>query len=91
MYFGKVALITGIGSGIGQAAARLFCQHGAAVFGVDRNVAAGEALAIKLQAKNRKFHFYAADVSTETACQQVVCQCCQICDRVDILYNKRLI
>lgn len=85
---GKVALITGIGSGIGQAAARLFCQHGATVFGVDRNHKAGEALFQELQAQNQKFYFYAADLSTETACQEVVRQCCQICDRLDILYNN---
>lgn len=85
---GKVTLITGIGSGIGQAAARLFCQQGAAVFGVDRNVATGEALAEELQGQNQKFYFYAADLSTETACKQVVSQCCKVYDRIDILYNN---
>ena len=85
---GKVTLITGIGSGIGQAAARLFCQQGAAVFGVDRNVATGETLAEELQGQNQKFYFYAADLSTQTACKQVVSQCCKVYDRIDILYNN---
>jgi NAD(P)-dependent dehydrogenase (short-subunit alcohol dehydrogenase family) len=85
---GKVALITGIGSGIGLAAARLFCQHGAEVFGVDRNHKAGEALTQELQGQDQKFYFYAADLSTAAACQQVVSQCCKIYNRVDILYNN---
>lgn len=85
---GKVALITGIGSGIGQAAARLFCQQGGSVFGVDRDRHAGEALAKELQEQNQKFYFYHADLSTEVACKQVVSQCCKICDRIDILYNN---
>ena len=38
---GKVALITGTGSGIGQAAARLFCEQGAVVFGIDITVKTG--------------------------------------------------
>ena len=34
---GKVAIVTGAGSGIGRATTRLFCQEGARVLAVDRN------------------------------------------------------
>ncbi|HEY9642488.1 MAG TPA: SDR family oxidoreductase [Coleofasciculaceae cyanobacterium] len=85
---GKVALITGVGSGIGQAATRLFCEQGATVFGVDRNREAGQALAEELQSKQRHFHFFAADLGTEAACAEVVRQCQATCGQIDILYNN---
>ena len=85
---GKVALITGVASGIGRSAAALFSVEGATVFGVDRNAAAGQALVDVWQAEGRSAHFLAADLSTETACAQVVDRCCQTCGRIDILYNN---
>jgi NAD(P)-dependent dehydrogenase (short-subunit alcohol dehydrogenase family) len=83
---GKVALITGVGSGIGRAAADLFTAAGATVLGVDRNQATGQALAATLA--DRSFQFFAADLSTEAACTQVVEQCYAHVDRLDILYNN---
>jgi NAD(P)-dependent dehydrogenase (short-subunit alcohol dehydrogenase family) len=85
---GKVALITGVGSGIGKAAAHLFCEQGATVFGVDRNLEAGQALAQALQEKQQSFHFWEADLSTEAACAEVVHQCSETCGQIDILYNN---
>jgi NAD(P)-dependent dehydrogenase (short-subunit alcohol dehydrogenase family) len=85
---GKVALITGVGSGIGQAAARLFCQQGAVVFGLDRNLQAGQALAQELQTQGQLFHFYPADLSNQSACIESVGQCLETCKQIDILYNN---
>jgi len=85
---GKIALITGIGSGIGQAATRLFCAEGAIVFGVDRHLEAGHALAQELQTKHQKFHFHHADLATEMACAEAVHQCYTTYGQIDILYNN---
>jgi NAD(P)-dependent dehydrogenase (short-subunit alcohol dehydrogenase family) len=85
---GKVALITGIGSGIGQAAARLFCDRGAAVFGVDINSQAGETLRQELHAKGQSFQFYEADLLTESACARVIAECYATYNGIDILYNN---
>jgi NAD(P)-dependent dehydrogenase (short-subunit alcohol dehydrogenase family) len=85
---GKVALITGIGSGIGQAAARLFCDRGATVFGVDINSQAGETLRQELHAKGQSFQFYEADLSTESACATAIAKCYATYNRIDILYNN---
>ena len=85
---GKVALITGVGSGIGRSAARIFAIEGARVFGVDRDRTAGELLAAELQQENLEFHFYAADLSTCQAAIDTVRECQSIYGRVDILYNN---
>jgi NAD(P)-dependent dehydrogenase (short-subunit alcohol dehydrogenase family) len=42
---GKIAVITGAGSGIGQATAELFAREGAKVVGGDMNLAGLEAVA----------------------------------------------
>ena len=42
---GKVALITGAGSGVGRAAVLLFCEHGAKVVAADINGANAEETA----------------------------------------------
>ena len=85
---GKVSLITGIGSGIGRAAARLFCESGATVFGVDHNAELGESVARELESWGDRFRFFQADLSQETNCIQMVEECVRQCDRIDILYNN---
>lgn len=85
---GKVALITGVASGIGKAAAELFLQQGAIVFGIDRNQAAGQSLVNQLQANGQRFQFFTADLATEAACIDAVNHCCEEYGRIDILYNN---
>lgn len=85
---GKVVLITGVSSGIGRAAAQLFAEAGAFVFGVDCNWEVGEALATELSQKNLRFKFFNADLSTEQAVRETVFQCCQTYEHIDVLYNN---
>jgi NAD(P)-dependent dehydrogenase (short-subunit alcohol dehydrogenase family) len=47
---GKVALVTGVGSGIGQASALLFARQGAKVFGCDINLKTAQATAMQAEA-----------------------------------------
>ena len=53
---GKVALVTGAGSGIGRATALLFAQEGAKVLVVDVNTAAGKRQWIRLPLRAGKRH-----------------------------------
>ncbi|MBW4519908.1 MAG: SDR family oxidoreductase [Scytolyngbya sp. HA4215-MV1] len=85
---GKVTLITGIASSIGQAAARLFTAEGASVFGVDGDRLLGEALAAELQEQQRSFQFWAADLADSAAIAETIARCQQTFGRVDVLYNN---
>ena len=82
----KVALITGVSSGIGQAAARLFCEAGAVVFGVDCSYS--DAAKVIAQDYGERFCFWQADLSQEQDCFQAVQQCQKQYNRLDILYNN---
>lgn len=62
-FTGKVALVKGAANGIGAGAARAFAGLGARVVLVDRDVAAGEALAAGIRGGGGKVRFVTADVT----------------------------
>jgi 2-keto-3-deoxy-L-fuconate dehydrogenase len=63
---GKTALVTGAGSGIGQAIAHTLAAAGASVWVVDRDIPTGEATTAAIQAAGHRAQFAALDVSSET-------------------------
>lgn len=69
---GKVFLVSGGGSGLGEATVRRLVADGARVAIVDRNAETGEALARELGERTR---FYAADVTDEEAVAAAVTGC----------------
>src|SRR5476649_1290268 len=62
----KIALVTGAGSGIGQAIAQTFARAGATVWVVDRDVPAGEATVAAIRAAGGAAEFAALDVASES-------------------------
>jgi len=64
---GKNAVVTGAGSGIGQAIAQLFAAQGAAVWVVDRDAAAGVATIATIRAAGGRCELAALDVTDERA------------------------
>jgi NAD(P)-dependent dehydrogenase (short-subunit alcohol dehydrogenase family) len=63
----KIALVTGAGSGIGQAIARAFAAQGAFVWVVDRDAKAGAATVADIAAAGGKAEFAELDVSDPAA------------------------
>jgi NAD(P)-dependent dehydrogenase (short-subunit alcohol dehydrogenase family) len=84
----KVAVVTGAGLGIGQAAAAAFAREGASVAVVDRNPEHGESAVQNLQKEGLRGLFVPADVSSETDVKRMVEQVVAQRGRLDILVNN---
>ncbi len=83
----KVAIVTGFGSGIGEAISKRFAVEGAAVLGVDWNHAAGERVASEITQAGGTIAYHDADVSQESAIQGMMDACLGRFGRLDILVN----
>jgi NAD(P)-dependent dehydrogenase (short-subunit alcohol dehydrogenase family) len=82
---GKVALITGGTSGIGEATVDLFVAEGAKVLIVGRNAEKGRAQAEKLGPAARYFQ---ADVMEESQIAAAIAEAVSAFGRLDILFNN---
>lgn len=84
----KVAIITGSGGGMGQAAARLFAREGASVVVTDVLAEAGEETASRIRDEGGNATFVKADVANEDQVKALVNAAIEAYGRVDILYNN---
>lgn len=82
---GRVAVITGATSGIGEATARLFVSEGASVVLAGRNTDKGEALAAEL---GRGSCFIRTDVTLEDDIANLVDAAAKRFGRLDCLFNN---
>lgn len=85
---GKVALITGAGSGIGRAAAALFAAEGAAVAVVDLIAEAAEETVAKIKADGGRALALAANVAVAAEVESAVARAVDVFGRLDVLYNN---
>jgi NAD(P)-dependent dehydrogenase (short-subunit alcohol dehydrogenase family) len=85
---GRVALITGAGSGIGRAAAELFASEGAAIAVVDVEVDAAEETVAKITAEGGRALAVAADVTVDADVAAAVARTVDSWGRLDVLYNN---
>lgn len=85
---GKVVIITGGASGIGEAGARMFAENGAEVVMLDINQAAGKALEKELAEKGQKAWFIKTDISDEEAVKSSFEKICEKYNEIDALYNN---
>lgn len=85
---GKVALITGGTSGIGEATALLFSQEGARVIITGRNVDRGQKLAGKIEAAGGQAIFLQSDVRSAEQCRRAVDDTLKAFGRLDVLFNN---
>jgi NAD(P)-dependent dehydrogenase (short-subunit alcohol dehydrogenase family) len=82
---GKTAIITGAGSGIGEATAKLFAAEGARVAVVDWDPAGGQRVADELDAPS---FFLRADVTSAVDMETMSRTVVERFGRIDILFNN---
>jgi 2-deoxy-D-gluconate 3-dehydrogenase len=83
---GKVALVTGVNTGLGQGIAVALAQAGADIVGVARSSTSDTERGIV--AAGRKFHPLYADLERSHEAHRVVAQAIEVAGRVDILINN---
>ena len=85
---GKIAVVTGAGSGIGRAAAGLFAREGAAVAVVDVNADAAKETAQQIAADGGAALAVVASVADRAQVDSAFGQILGELGRVDVLYNN---
>jgi NAD(P)-dependent dehydrogenase (short-subunit alcohol dehydrogenase family) len=84
----KVCLITGAGSGIGQATARLFAAEGATVIVADIDLGAARVTAGEIEQAGGEAVAEQVDVTDEAQTVEVAQRVVERFDRIDVLFNN---
>ncbi len=85
---GKVVLITGATSGIGEATAKAFAKEGASVFFCGRREQLGEKVESEIRDSGGEATYMKADVRHEEQVKSFVEACVETYGRLDIAYNN---
>ena len=87
-FSGKVAFVTGAGSGIGEQTAKQFAEGGARVVAIDRNEEKLNALVASLKPNGIEHIALVKDIRSGRAAQEVVPEGLKKTGRIDILVNS---
>jgi NAD(P)-dependent dehydrogenase (short-subunit alcohol dehydrogenase family) len=88
LFEGKVALVTGGGSGIGQAACHLYAREGAKVVVSDIDEQGGNDTCRLIEEMKEEATFVRTDVSNPGDCQKMVDAALEKYGRLDIAFNN---
>jgi NAD(P)-dependent dehydrogenase (short-subunit alcohol dehydrogenase family) len=86
--YGKVALISGAGSGIGRATAQLFAAEGAAVAVLDLRAVAADETVAKIVADGGRAVSLVANVASADEVEAAVATAISALGRLDVVYNN---
>jgi NAD(P)-dependent dehydrogenase (short-subunit alcohol dehydrogenase family) len=89
-FAGKVAIVTGASSGIGEGTANLLAAEGARVIVADLDVEGGQRTVDRIATGGGEAVFVEADVSEAAQVQQMVAQTVEVFGRLDILHNNAI-
>ncbi len=84
----QVAIITGGGSGIGEAISRVFAEAGAQVYIVDRDTGKAQQVASAIKASGGRAVVHTADVSKQSEMVAMANRVKEEAGRIDILINN---
>jgi NAD(P)-dependent dehydrogenase (short-subunit alcohol dehydrogenase family) len=84
---GRVAFLTGAGSGIARATAHRFAEEGAKVAVIERDAESGQRTVDELAAKGHEALFVQTDVTDLDAVQRAVTRTVEQFGRLDVLFN----
>jgi meso-butanediol dehydrogenase / (S,S)-butanediol dehydrogenase / diacetyl reductase len=85
---GKVALVTGFGSGLGRAIAVLFAKEGAAIIGTSMTESKGRETLAMIEKENGKVIFHSGDVSQSAQMKSLVDEGVRRFGGIDIVVNS---
>jgi NAD(P)-dependent dehydrogenase (short-subunit alcohol dehydrogenase family) len=85
---GQVAIVTGGGTGIGEATAKLFARQGAKVVVANRRASLGNQVVEQIRSEKGQAIFVGTDVSDAGQVRALVEKTIQTFGRVDILFNN---
>jgi NAD(P)-dependent dehydrogenase (short-subunit alcohol dehydrogenase family) len=84
----KIAIVTGVASGIGKGTAVLFAEEGAVVVGGDINAQDGERTIQSIREQGREAIFVPTDVTKSDEVHNLVNQAVTTYGRVDVLFSN---
>jgi len=87
-FSGSVAVVTGGGTGIGRATARLFADHGADVVVASRRTENLEQAAAEVRERGRRALVVTTDVRDPAACTALIDRATAEFGRIDVLVNN---
>ena len=85
---GKIAFITGFGSGLGQAVAVMFAKEGATVAGTSPTESKGRETVAMVEKLGGKALYWPGDVSNSTQMKTVIAETVRQLGGIDIVVNS---